>query len=149
MFIVFDLDGTLANIDHRRHLVSKDRRDPQWQEFFQRCVDDTPIRHMVQVFWALMMSDDDHRIEIWSGRSDEVLRETREWLLNHVTANTGMLTRMRPAVNTEPDDVLKESWLRALPPDERPELVFDDRDKVVAMWRRNGIPCLQVAPGNF
>jgi len=28
-------------------------------------------------------------------------------------------------------------------------MVFDDRDKVVNMWRENGIPCLQVAPGNF
>jgi hypothetical protein len=27
--------------------------------------------------------------------------------------------------------------------------VFDDRDKVVAMWRRNGVACFQVAEGNF
>jgi len=28
-------------------------------------------------------------------------------------------------------------------------MVFDDRDQVVEMWRANGIPCFQVAPGNF
>jgi hypothetical protein len=27
--------------------------------------------------------------------------------------------------------------------------VFDDRDKVVKMWRENGINCFQVAPGDF
>jgi hypothetical protein len=27
--------------------------------------------------------------------------------------------------------------------------IFDDRDKVVKMWRSNGIACFQVAPGDF
>jgi hypothetical protein len=27
--------------------------------------------------------------------------------------------------------------------------VFDDRDKVVNMWRENGLTCMQVAYGNF
>lgn len=34
-------------------------------------------------------------------------------------------------------------------PRERIAMVFDDRDKVVAMWRRQGLTCLQVAPGDF
>jgi hypothetical protein len=50
------------------------------------------------------------------------------------------------------DDSLKEMWLDEEFPGERIqeiECVFDDRDKVVAMWRRRGIPCFQVAPGDF
>jgi hypothetical protein len=27
--------------------------------------------------------------------------------------------------------------------------VFDDRDKVVKMWRDEGVACFQVAPGEF
>ena len=27
--------------------------------------------------------------------------------------------------------------------------VFDDRTKVVNMWRENGLSCFQVAPGDF
>ena len=27
--------------------------------------------------------------------------------------------------------------------------VFDDRQKVVDMWRKNGLTCFQVADGNF
>jgi hypothetical protein len=52
------------------------------------------------------------------------------------------------------DDELKEEWLDAydlpglLPRDEI-LCVYDDRDKVVKMWRRNGLPCFQVAEGNF
>jgi hypothetical protein len=62
---------------------------------------------------------------------------------------------MRPA---EPpllfmkDDELKEMWLDEEFPGEginEIECVFDDRDKVVNMWRKRGIPCFQVAPGDF
>ena len=52
-----------------------------------------------------------------------------------------------------PDDKLKQRWLDDLFPIDSKRLdivcVFDDRDKVVDMWRKNGLTCMQVAPGNF
>jgi hypothetical protein len=48
--------------------------------------------------------------------------------------------------------VLKRNWYdNVLTAGERRRLVavFDDRDKVVAMWRSMGVPCFQVAPGDF
>jgi hypothetical protein len=30
-----------------------------------------------------------------------------------------------------------------------PIMAFDDRARVVKMWRDNGVPCCQVAPGDF
>ena len=30
-----------------------------------------------------------------------------------------------------------------------PDAVYDDRNKVVAMWREEGIQCFQVALGDF
>ena len=34
-------------------------------------------------------------------------------------------------------------------PRERVLCAYDDRDKVVAAWRAAGVPCFQVAPGDF
>ena len=51
-----------------------------------------------------------------------------------------------------PDDELKQHWLDDLfPGDIRDRIVavFDDRQKVVDMWRKNGLTCMQVAPGDF
>jgi hypothetical protein len=49
-----------------------------------------------------------------------------------------------------PDDKLKKGWLDDLFPDKTNILcVFDDRDKVVEMWRDNDLTCMQVAPGDF
>jgi len=142
MFFVFDLDGTLADIEHRKHHVRDGNR--AWREFFAECTDDRPNEPVIAALNALQAAG--HRIEIWSGRSDEVQAETRKWLSEH-GINPVLLTRMRPEKNYTPDDQLKRAWL--LECDERPDAIYDDRNKVVDMWRREGIPCFQVAPGDF
>jgi hypothetical protein len=46
--------------------------------------------------------------------------------------------------------VLKKQWLDdELNAGEEILCVFDDRDKVVKMWRDNGITCMQVNYGDF
>jgi hypothetical protein len=57
---------------------------------------------------------------------------------------------MRPAGDYRDDSIIKSELLdQILAAGYKPELVFDDRDRVVSMWREREIPCFQVAPGNF
>jgi len=42
MIYIFDLDGTIALIDHRRHLLETDEDPDKWDKFFDACVDDVP-----------------------------------------------------------------------------------------------------------
>ena len=56
---------------------------------------------------------------------------------------------MRPERNFRPDEPLKLEWLNNMDWKDNVEAVFDDRDKVVNMWRENGLTCMQVAYGNF
>lgn len=137
-FYVFDLDGTLADCSHRLHHL--ERKD--WRAFFAACPDDTLIEHVRTVFWALAANG--NRVEIWSGRSDEVRAETEEWLERHDIFPTALL--MRTARDHRPDDEVKRDFLRG---GGAPDIIFDDRDRVVAMWRDEGIPCFQVAAGRF
>ena len=142
--IVFDLDGTLALIEHRQHLVQCDK--PDWDAFFEACVDDLPNTPVIKVLREMHSRN---VVEIWSGRSDAVRLETREWLTRHgVPVN--VYVQMRAEGDYTPDEQLKESWLNSSRGDDvEVTMVFDDRDKVVAMWRRNGVVCAQVAPGAF
>lgn len=142
MFFVFDLDGTLANVEARKHFVQGNRKD--WRSFYRSCVTDLPVSAVIGALKAHVAAG--HRVEIWSGRSDEVRDETTGWLESH-GIDSMLLTRMRPQTDYQPDDQLKRAWL--LECDRRPDAVYDDRDKVVAMWRAEGIQCFQVAPGNF
>ena len=45
--------------------------------------------------------------------------------------------------------VKKELYRKYIEPFYRVKLVLDDRNQVVDMWRDLGLPCWQVAPGNF
>ena len=139
-FIIFDLDGTLADINHRVHYVRNGNRD--WDSFFSACTSDLFNTPVAEALWAHLRAG--HHVEIWSGRSDVVERETREWLADN-GIDPRLLTRMRPAGDYTPDVDLKRSWLHELHPDERPDLVYDDRQRVVDMWRDEGLTCFQVA----
>ncbi len=59
--------------------------------------------------------------------------------------------RMRKAGDHQDDVMLKGGWLSEIEPPEWDRLtaVFDDRDRVVQMWRDAGVTCFQVAPGEF
>ena len=57
---------------------------------------------------------------------------------------------MRDKGNFEPDEVIKERiFYKEIEPKYNVLAVFDDRDKVVKMWRSLGLLCNQVYWGNF
>ena len=40
---IFDLDGTIADISHRRHIIESDTRDSgKWRRFYSACDRDAP-----------------------------------------------------------------------------------------------------------
>jgi hypothetical protein len=57
---------------------------------------------------------------------------------------------MRPKGDYRDDGVIKFELLQKIREDGfNPTIAFDDRNRVVDMWRTNGIICAQVAPGDF
>jgi hypothetical protein len=84
---------------------------------------------------------------ILSGRGEAVRRETEQWLKTHGVEFDLLL--MRPQGDNQPDDKLKKSWLDTVLKRDDVFCVFDDRQKVVNMWRREGLLCFQVAEGAF
>ena len=168
MRIVFDLDGTLADCEHRQHYINGDRKD--WDAFFEACDKDAPIMTGLTALMALRHSMDaskvENVVEIWSGRgrglNDSVLRKTLLWFDRHTYYKvmpaprdyfryvSHLPIRMRRHGDYTPDVDLKRGWLdKARAQDRAPQLVFDDRQKVVDMWRSEGVPCFQVAQGDF
>jgi hypothetical protein len=89
-----------------------------------------------------------YNMVIFSGRGKETEEATHAWLSDYgVTADLVMMREIR---DYRPDDVLKLKWLNKLFPD-RSEVfaIFDDRNKVVDMWRKEGLTCFQVENGDF
>lgn len=145
--VIFDLDGTLALIDHRRHFVEgkgSAATNEDWRNFFAACIDDEPNWPVILI--NRLLFDNGYRVIIFSGRSKEVERETLEWLKRFDVRYHEIFIREKR--DFTPDEKLKKKWLARLQRD-RILVVFDDRQKVVDMWRRKGITCFQVAPGEF
>lgn len=146
--VIFDLDGTLALIDARRQLSALPNGKINWDVFFdaKNIKLDLPNIPVIVAFKAMQKAG--HRMVIFSGRSDATAKATFAWL-DKFGIEPDMI-RMRTTGSYAPDDKLKEAWLQDLLDDDEDVLcTFDDRDKVVDMWRQNGITCFQVAPGNF
>lgn len=141
---IFDIDGTIADCSHRLHWIHP-RPAKDWRAYFAACGDDAPIQHVID---TLQILGEFTPIVLVSGRSDECRAATEEWLQRHQVWFHRLY--MRKAGDHRNDDILKSEILdQILAAGYRPIMAFDDRDRVVAMWRKRGIPCAQVAEGNF
>jgi phosphoglycolate phosphatase-like HAD superfamily hydrolase len=146
MKLIFDVDGTLMDVEHRRHFVSGPSKD--WDSFMDPKVmeGDSPNQPVVDI--ALAMAEAGHEIVVVSARNERH-REVTESQLNAAGVQFQHLF-LRPDGDFRSDDMFKEEVLDALiANDWKPDMVFDDRDQVVAMWRRRGLVCVQVAKGDF
>ncbi|GHF17922.1 hypothetical protein GCM10017044_10510 [Kordiimonas sediminis] len=143
--VLFDVDGTLADIAHRRHFVQNGKKD--WRAFFKHMGDDTPNAPVVGLYQALQASDR-YDLVIVSARPDNYRELTEQWLVWNGISFDRLI--MRKETDNRPDTEVKKDILDMLLAEGR-EIAFvvDDRDCVVDMWRQNGIACLQCAPGAF
>lgn len=149
--VIFDLDGTLALIDDRRAISTKDNGKMDWDTFFDPKNIQLDKPNWPVILMAQTLKKAGHRIVIFSGRSKATKDATKDWLKG-LDVPFDVL-KMRPTdggLKWMKDDLLKKKWLDDLFPNTDDIIcVFDDRDKVVQMWRDNGITCFQVADGNF
>ena len=143
--VIFDLDGTLADVRHRLHHIKS--TPPDWTAFFDGCVDDgchDYVRHLNHIV-ATGLSTDGGPITVFvcSGRPDSHRQESEDWLdHNHVEYD---MLLMREAGDHRPDVVVKKEMLDGIR-GQGYDVLFavDDRPSVVQMWRENGVPCLAV-----
>jgi hypothetical protein len=134
--VVFDLDGTIANVDHRTPLVRA--KKPQWDEFYRQAINDSPNE------WAIRLMQMTHAFYttlIVSARPETYRKETEDWLAKH-GARYSHMYMVRPDRNYTGDAELKRQWLRGFGK-EKILFVVDDRQSVVDMWRAEGVTCLQ------
>lgn len=145
MLYIFDLDGTLALNQHRQHfLLTKPR---QWDAWNAACVGDEPNLPLVNVWHGLTALG--HKCIIMTGRDAKVRPQTKEWLAQWCAIHVGgddLL--MRPEGDRTEDVLLKRQWYEKLH-HVKIGAVFEDRTRMVEMWRGLGVPCWQVASGDF
>jgi phosphoglycolate phosphatase-like HAD superfamily hydrolase len=143
--IIFDLDGTLADCEHRRGFIAS--KPKNWKAFFEGMSLDPRIEPVVDVLLRFLRNMYDHnRIILCSGRPDNYRKATIEWLQKEYIPYNALY--MRAEKDSRPDDIVKEELLAKMREDGyNPTIAFDDRKKVCEMWVRNGLFVFDVAQG--
>lgn len=146
--IIFDMDGTLADVSHRVHYLDGEK---DWNAFHGAMSEDRPFEAIAEL--ARLM----HKAAKAKLGIDAVLivtarhndpryeRMTRDWLDLHDIPCDKLY--MRQDGDLRRDNVVKAEILERIIDDGyEPILAIDDRPEVVAMWRDHGITTLQCAP---
>lgn len=140
-FVLFDLDGTLINVNPIVHLIG------QWEEFAEASLKCPPATRMVEFALHCQRFSD---IIVVTGKSEVYQQRVADYL-----SLLGILPEailMRPKSSMDSDAILKprliEQYLGA---DWRDQVLFavEDRDKMVEAWRALDITCLQCAPSLY
>ena len=80
--VIFDLDGTLALIDKRRALATKNGK-MDWDVFFDRDNIKLDVPNVPVITMAQSLHSQGFKIVIFSGRSKVSYRTTRQWLIQN------------------------------------------------------------------
>jgi len=143
--VIFDVDGTLMDVQHRRHFVEQSPRN--FKAFRKAMADDTPNEDIVMM--AKLLKKAGHRIIIATGRLQSERAITLKQLLGAGVVFDAIYTREN-VHEFKSDSEVKEKFLDRMKADGyNPTMAFDDRQKVVDMWRRNGLRVFQVDKGDF
>ena len=134
--VIVDIDGTLAKM--------KDRSPYDWQ----RVGEDEPVKAVIEAVEIAEQSG--YEIIIMSGRDASCREVTMRWIYKEMSFLNSFQLLMRPQGDQRQDDLVKyELFNNHVRNKYRVVYVLDDRDQVVRMWRKLGLACFQVAPGDF
>lgn len=143
--IIVDIDGTLAHMtDRSPYDYTKVNTD----------VVDEAVRDIVRIVHWFGDQWDPTYVVIVSGRDDTCKEATEMWLADNDIPYDELYMRDHTRVDEQGrklDDTItkKDIYEKFIKPRFNVRFVLDDRDRVVKMWREEGLKVLQVAEGDF
>jgi hypothetical protein len=138
-YVIFDLDGCLADDRRRQPLIDLEAPDP-WEAYHADCDRDPLINgHLIKLVEALYPFLEPI---IFTARPEKVRAKTERWLREVAKLNVQKIL-MRPTGCHKRSPELKKDFLQALfksgikPRDI--SCAFDDREDVLAIYELHGI----------
>ena len=166
--IIFDVDGTLMNVEKRVEYAKKHKKDTDrvmdWDIFLDPMVMlgfDRPNIDVCNTAKSLEST------RVWEINSNDISNDS---FINNIIITSARNERHRDVTvkqlklagvkydsmylrddgDMRPDDIVKEELLGKIRADGyNPTIAFDDRNQVVNKWRELGINCYQVRSGDF
>ena len=148
--VLCDIDGTIADCEHRMHFVKKPDDAPEdwkkdWKSFF-RFMEDDLVRQDVQKI-LIQFYNEGKTVIFMSARPEMYKDVTLRWLQEHFLTFSWTLI-MRKDGDKRPDTEVKKQMFEEHFPDKKCiHLVIDDRPSVIRLWESMELPVLDVGKG--
>lgn len=133
--IICDIDGTVANVNHRLHYLETKPKD--WKGFFSEAVNDTPLPTK-DIIRALSLIDERFICLLVTGREESHRRDTGLWLQKHFIYYDRIFMRQN-GDRREDTIIKKEIYHEHIEPNFDVCMVFEDRTRLVEMYRSLGL----------
>jgi hypothetical protein len=135
---IYDVDGTLANVDPYLHLVRGSDRD--YDAFHEASIDALPN---VEVLEMLNNSvSDGHSILVVTSRKEKYRGLTSMWLAKNNIRSHGLF--MRADDDNRPDYEAKKDMLDKINQLWDVQHAVDDNSNVIRLWEDNHIPTTKI-----
>jgi len=147
--LLVDIDGTIADCEHRIHHIITPGQPKDWHKFHEATLYDAPIQDVLNVVKMLHASG--CRLIVCTARGEENRELTVQWL-DEIAGLKGMYhgPYMRKHGDFRSDTIVKPEMLPQIRADGfNPVMCFEDRKNVTQAWRDAGLRVFQVVEGDY
>jgi FMN phosphatase YigB (HAD superfamily) len=135
---IFDVDGTLANVDPYLHLVRGSNRD--YNAFHEASIDALPNLDVVEMLNNAVA--DRHSILVVTSRKEKYRGLTSMWLAKNNIRSHGLF--MRSDDDNRPDYEAKKDMLDKISILWNVVHAVDDNPNVIKLWQDHDIPTTKI-----
>ena len=142
-YIVFDIDGVLADCSHRLHYIQGEDKDYDKFYSYDEILKDKPILNLDKILLNIQCAESSGiDIRFITARNIKSITATAEWLEKYfsIMVEEGDIL-MRPEKDWRPAYQVKEDLIKKHIGFENILFAFDDDDQVNEMYRKYGVVC--------
>ena len=146
--VIFDLDGTLCDVQHRLHLLPKKdtHNHEDYYAFHELAHKDKMNYAVASILW--MSKSFGYKIILVTCRDDKYRKQTENWLDIHNIKFDKLFMRIQNNYMSDAEykEYIYSAYIQLY---YNVLFVIDDRKGVVAKWRELGLFCLQCDGGDY
>ena len=135
--ILCDIDGTVANNDHRQHYLQGNK---DWEGFFSDLSNDVPIYPVINLVNEESIKG--KKIIFLTGRPERYREPTQKWLERYFNFSLQIL--MRPNENKKNKLIAKEEIFSTNFSKNEISYVIDNDKELLNMWKAMGLKTVDV-----
>ena len=141
--IVCDIDGTIADNQHRQSLLKKYK---DWDEFFRQMVKDKPLKKAIKLIENEFKKG--KKIYFLTGRPERFRKETDNWLKQNIVIDKFKLI-MREDDDHRNKVKVKEEMFKKNFSIEEIDFFLENDDELIALWNSLGMKVIDVKEINL